>query len=382
MSRCINNPLQLLHRNHDASKDRTRQTVREGLTRAICAAEPDQAADKIGEVARNIEEAMFAALADATPGARGGAAATRCGSRYKAKYRSLQFNLKDPKNAGLRGRLLRGELGAEQLVAMEAHEMANEEMGQVIRHVREASLTKLMVPEGALEAGSFVKKTHKGEEPLPMASLDQAVLAPEPPGQGDLKSAQPQTAVCDEPVWTGKVHVPEMGRVPTQARFVAASTGLRNSAMLRRLLPHNIHISGRIPATTAQEYVQQIWAGSSSRDVLLFSLSPVVLSASTAGKSMPATQQSAPTVPDLATYLLQNDRWAVVAHDPQRGIRDFYLAPVVDPARFAMPLPQQCTLPVLMGVLVVAKDGRAVTSPVQDLYDPHKPVYSHSQVPL
>lgn len=369
-------PLQLLYRNYDASRDRTRQTVREGLTKAICLADPEQSTDKVSELVRHIEEAMFAALAETAPTTQGGLGATRCGSRYKAKYRSLQFNLKDPKNNNLRGRLLNGELSAEQLVAMEAHEMANEEMVQVIRHVREASLSKLMVPEGAIEAGSFVKKTHKGEESLPMAPLDQATtVVPEPPAQSMIKTDRPpraETATRSEPIWMGKIYVPELGRVPSQGRFVAASTGGQTNATLRKLLPHNIHVSGRIPVKTAQDYVQQIWAGSNTRNVLLFSLSS--LDAAVGGKM--TTEQPAPTVSDLIAYLLQNDRWAVVAHDPQRGIRDFYLAPANDPAQFAMPLPPQCTLPALMGILVVAKDGRATTSPVQDLYDPQKPIYS------
>ena len=45
---------------------------------------------------------------------------------YKAKMRSLHFNLKDPHNAELRGHVLRGHISPDNFVQMTATELASE----------------------------------------------------------------------------------------------------------------------------------------------------------------------------------------------------------------------------------------------------------------
>lgn len=46
---------------------------------------------------------------------------------YKAKARSLHFNLKDPKNPDLRAQVLQGKITAHALVRMSAQELASSE---------------------------------------------------------------------------------------------------------------------------------------------------------------------------------------------------------------------------------------------------------------
>ena len=50
------------------------------------------------------------------------------GSKYKSKYRSLVFNIKDPKNNGLFRKIIRKEYSANRIVSMTAEEMANKEL--------------------------------------------------------------------------------------------------------------------------------------------------------------------------------------------------------------------------------------------------------------
>ncbi|GFH18779.1 transcription elongation factor S-II, partial [Haematococcus lacustris] len=47
--------------------------------------------------------------------------------QYKAKFRSLSFNLKDPKNPDLRARVLEGDIEAQELVEMSAEQLASSE---------------------------------------------------------------------------------------------------------------------------------------------------------------------------------------------------------------------------------------------------------------
>ncbi|MEW5304670.1 MAG: hypothetical protein WDW36_007264 [Sanguina aurantia] len=47
-------------------------------------------------------------------------------AKYKAKYRSLAFNIKDPKNPGLRAKVLLQQIPADVLVEMSAEDMASD----------------------------------------------------------------------------------------------------------------------------------------------------------------------------------------------------------------------------------------------------------------
>ncbi len=52
------------------------------------------------------------------------------GAQYKAKFRSLQYNLKDPINPQLRARVLTGELQPARLIRMEPAELASRELAR------------------------------------------------------------------------------------------------------------------------------------------------------------------------------------------------------------------------------------------------------------
>uniref|UniRef100_A0A8V0ZY22 Death-inducer obliterator 1 n=1 Tax=Gallus gallus TaxID=9031 RepID=A0A8V0ZY22_CHICK len=70
---------------------------------------------EVGKVALNIEKEMFN-LFHVTD------------NRYKSKYRSIMFNLKDPKNQGLFHRVLHGEISLSKLVRMKPEELLSKEL--------------------------------------------------------------------------------------------------------------------------------------------------------------------------------------------------------------------------------------------------------------
>lgn len=351
------------------------------------------------QLAVAIEGALFDKLSQEQPEpVHGQPHLTRCGQKYKGKYRTIQFNLKDPKNDNLRRNLLTGHVSPARLVEMTPAEMANEEVAALIKTVREQSITRLTIPDGSVETG-FVKKTHKGEDYLPGAPLEESEVAkvveynqqhhsatatapslaqpsassashpPRPGSDGDETAA---AAAC----WRGKIYLHEVGRVSAQATLLSSTSTRHTARSLPRILPHNLHVSGRIAIPTAADYVRTIWAGSSSRDVILLHLGE----GGGGGVAAGSGDQSSPTVASVVEYLRGHQRWAVVAHDPSRGIRDFYVATVdaEDLQGFVYPPSEaerlrNLELPALLGILVVAKDGRAAAIPQQDSYDPNRP---------
>lgn len=70
---------------------------------------------EVGKVALHIEKELFG-LFQVTD------------SRYKSKYRSIMFNLKDPKNQGLFHRVLREEISLAKLVRMKPEELVSKEL--------------------------------------------------------------------------------------------------------------------------------------------------------------------------------------------------------------------------------------------------------------
>ena len=87
------------------------------------------------------------------------------GNRYKSKYRSLVFNMKDPKNNGLFRKVIRKEYSPNRIVAMTAEEMANKELKEWRQAELKHDIDKIKSHEIEMaQLGTkFVMKTHKGD---------------------------------------------------------------------------------------------------------------------------------------------------------------------------------------------------------------------------
>lgn len=85
-------------------------------------------------------------------------------SKYKNRYRSIMFNLKDEKNEGLWRKVILGEVTSSRLVKMTAEEMASKELAQWRKHELKQELEMIQELEVANQKTRPIAKiTHKGE---------------------------------------------------------------------------------------------------------------------------------------------------------------------------------------------------------------------------
>ncbi|XP_069728253.1 death-inducer obliterator 1 [Phaenicophaeus curvirostris] len=109
---------------------------------------------EVGKVALNIEKEMFN-LFQVTD------------NRYKSKYRSIMFNLKDPKNQGLFHRVLREEISLSKLVRMKPEELLSKEL----------SVWKEKPSKGMIESRSKsheIKKTAVKQEHVSAVNMEDS----------------------------------------------------------------------------------------------------------------------------------------------------------------------------------------------------------------
>ncbi|KAF9572305.1 glucokinase [Mortierella alpina] len=139
-------------------QDPVRSTALKGLADSLMVAFESKTEHKevdteqAGQLAAAIEKELY--VFTATPGQAG------CGKDYKAKYRSLFFNLKDKNNESLRARVLSGELEPQELVRLTPEELANPELQSIAEEVRKRSIHDSVL---TVEEEPFIKKTHKGD---------------------------------------------------------------------------------------------------------------------------------------------------------------------------------------------------------------------------
>ncbi|KAI8599317.1 hypothetical protein EDD21DRAFT_380197 [Dissophora ornata] len=141
-----------------AEQNPVRATALKGLAESLMVAFDTKSEQKEADIeqasklAALIEKELY--MFTATPGQSG------CGKDYKAKYRSLFFNLKDKNNEGLRARVLSGELEPHELVRLTPEELANPELQSIAEEVRKRSIHDSVL---TIEQEPFIKKTHKGD---------------------------------------------------------------------------------------------------------------------------------------------------------------------------------------------------------------------------
>ncbi|CAN0879540.1 Transcription elongation factor TFIIS [Linum grandiflorum] len=116
---------------NDPLRDKVRELLAEALEK-VAGEAGDHHKDEVNScdplhVAVSVESAMYAKL-----GKSNGA--------EKFKYRSIMFNIKDPKNPDLRRRVLLGEVKPERLITMTPEEMASDERQQEIKQIKEKAL--------------------------------------------------------------------------------------------------------------------------------------------------------------------------------------------------------------------------------------------------
>ncbi|XP_055387754.1 uncharacterized protein LOC129616242 [Condylostylus longicornis] len=100
------------------------------------------------------------------------------GVKYKAKYRSLVFNIKDHKNKTLFKKICEKSIEPKQLVRMTPEELASQELAQWRENENKHQLE--MIKKSELDllscAKNYVLKTHKGEEVIEDKLTDRVNL--------------------------------------------------------------------------------------------------------------------------------------------------------------------------------------------------------------
>lgn len=123
-------------------------------------APPPPSAMHIAEkLATNIETAMFQHLAEPHPKFPA-SKPQMCGEKYKGKFRSLLYNLKDKANEIFQLRVITGDLTPENLVSMSGEDMANPELKSMSETLRQKSIKNSIMK---IQNIPIIKKTHKGD---------------------------------------------------------------------------------------------------------------------------------------------------------------------------------------------------------------------------
>ncbi|KAF5898758.1 PHD finger protein 3-like, partial [Clarias magur] len=106
--------------------------------------------EKPAELARGTEKELFALFQGVD-------------SKYKNKYRSLMFNLRDTKNNVLFKRVLKGEIPPRDLVRMSAEELASKELAAWRQRENRHTIEMIEKEQREVERRPVTKITHKGE---------------------------------------------------------------------------------------------------------------------------------------------------------------------------------------------------------------------------
>ncbi|XP_026553160.1 death-inducer obliterator 1 isoform X2 [Pseudonaja textilis] len=128
--------------------------------------------NEVGKIALNIEKEMFN-LFQATD------------NRYKSKYRSIMFNLKDPKNQGLFHRVLREDIPLSKFVRMKPEELLSKELSSW----KERPTKSIM----AARRKTFEnKKMAVKQEPIPDVNMEDSPPVSDSDEQQESDRAAPE----------------------------------------------------------------------------------------------------------------------------------------------------------------------------------------------
>ncbi|NXG31353.1 PHF3 protein, partial [Dromaius novaehollandiae] len=136
------------------SADQIRQSVKQSLKEILMKRLTDSSLkipeERAAKVATRIEKELFSFFRDTD-------------SKYKNKYRSLMFNLKDPKNNILFKKVLKGEVTPDHLIRMSPEELASKELAAWRQRENRHTIEMIEKEQREVERRPITKITHKGE---------------------------------------------------------------------------------------------------------------------------------------------------------------------------------------------------------------------------
>uniref|UniRef100_A0A8C2UH71 PHD finger protein 3 n=1 Tax=Chinchilla lanigera TaxID=34839 RepID=A0A8C2UH71_CHILA len=167
------------------SADQIRQSVRHSLKDILMKRLTDSnlkvPEEKAAKVATKIEKELFSFFRDTD-------------AKYKNKYRSLMFNLKDPKNNILFKKVLKGEVTPDHLIKMSSEELASKELAAWRRRENRHTIEMIEKEQREVERRPITKITHKGEIEIesdaPMKEQEAAMEIQEPTASKSLEKPE------------------------------------------------------------------------------------------------------------------------------------------------------------------------------------------------
>ncbi|XP_054654562.1 PHD finger protein 3 isoform X2 [Dunckerocampus dactyliophorus] len=151
-----------------ASVDEIRRSVRDSLKEILIQrlkeSDLNVPVEKASEVAKKTERELFHMYKDTE-------------NKYKNKYRSLMFNLKDTKNNVLFKKVLKGDIPPANLIRMSPEELASKELAAWRKRENRHTIEMIEKEQREAERRPITKITHKGEIEI---ESEEPVKAPEP----------------------------------------------------------------------------------------------------------------------------------------------------------------------------------------------------------
>ncbi|XP_070697211.1 PHD finger protein 3 [Pempheris klunzingeri] len=164
----------------EAIRRSVRDSLKEILIQRLKESDLNISVERATEVAKKTEKELFHLYKDTD-------------NKYKNKYRSLMFNLKDTKNNVLFKRVLTGEISPGNLIRMSPEELASKELAAWRQRENRHTIEMIEKEQREVERRPITKITHKGEIEI---ESQEPVKAPEP---AELEPPPKATEVSGEP---------------------------------------------------------------------------------------------------------------------------------------------------------------------------------------
>ncbi|XP_028279084.1 PHD finger protein 3 [Parambassis ranga] len=148
----------------EAIRRSVRDSLKEILLQRLKESNLSISVERASDVAKKTERELFHLYKDTD-------------SKYKNKYRSLMFNLKDTKNNILFKRVLKGEISPGNLIRMSPEELASKELAAWRQRENRHTIEMIEKEQREAERRPITKITHKGEIEI---ESQEPVKAPEP----------------------------------------------------------------------------------------------------------------------------------------------------------------------------------------------------------
>lgn len=148
-------PKKAVQSDPESTRARSKSSLKETLwNRCKDATDLEIDEQTVEQVATEVEEALYRLFNKDV------------GTKYKNKYRTLIFNIKDPKNLGLFRKIIEKQITPGQLVKMSTEELASKELAEWREQEAKHQLDIIQKTELELMnmSNKYLVKTHKGEE--------------------------------------------------------------------------------------------------------------------------------------------------------------------------------------------------------------------------